>query len=127
MDIFSEQKLTIPLEQINQFLANAKTVLAGKTSPEDIDHDQFLRDVNEFVLSCGTTDESKYAETYLVSISAVVYLMTAISIIDSNGENVAFTDGFQLKLKSEVPMGAGLGSSASYGVCLAGAFHFLTK
>lgn len=113
------------MEEFNLFLTHAKSVLAGESLPENIDHDRFLRDVRAFVNTCNVGANN--LESYRKAISAIIYLLTVITVENSNGGNVLLAKGFTLNFESKITMGAGLGSSASYGVCLAGAFHFLTK
>lgn len=55
------------------------------------------------------------------TIFSVFYLLTGILV---SNRCVELKYGFTLTMKSGLTMGAGLGSSASFGVCLAGIFHF---
>jgi len=58
------------------------------------------------------------------TLSALFYLLCGILI---SNECIQIKDGLVVSIKSGITTGAGLGSSASYGVCLAGAFYFYAK
>lgn len=126
MDIFAGKELCIPLSAINKFIAQARESFDGPWLPMHIDHDKYLRDVHAFVNTCANL-ETDNVDAYEKSISSVIYLLAAIAIDNYGATNAEFNEGFVLSFKSDITMGAGLGSSASYAVCLAGAFYFLTK
>ncbi|XP_055919121.1 mevalonate kinase [Eupeodes corollae] len=58
------------------------------------------------------------------TLHAIYYLLCGCLITSKNS---ALSSGSVLKISSELNIGAGLGSSASFGVCLATAFLILTK
>lgn len=89
-----------------------------KTLPADIEHDRLYAIVEAFVLkNVFATRLHKIAE--LRSVAAVVYLVVGMA---TKMKVDALTGGAILHMEpSEMSIGAGLGSSASFGVCLAGA------
>lgn len=112
---------TIELVDFNRFLQEITTEFGDDAQhfPAALDHDQFLAKVQQFVGAhvrwhdaSPRFDKARYA---------VVYLLAAILCRHRCG---ALAFGFVVTLKSGITMGAGLGSSAAYGVCLAAAFHF---
>jgi len=115
--------MTIQLSAFNAFLTTLQTELTGKSLPDDIDHDVLLAKVSNFVSSSASD------EPYEKAIAAIIYLFAAIlyANADAGEPTVEFTEGFQLSFKTGITMGAGLGSSASFGVCVAGALFFLVK
>lgn len=84
-------------------------------------HDAFLQIVKTFVqLNVPALDDSNLEKT----LDAIVYLLTAIEL--SEDPTRQLSSGFALTFKSQITTGAGLGSSASFAVCLAAAFYAYT-
>lgn len=111
---------TIEVNTYNAFLKEIQSQYAGLSLPENIDHEGFLKKIQNFVdknVSGATFDSEKFIKARY----AVFYLLTGI-LADSGCDELKY--GFVLKLKSGITMGAGLGSSASFGVCLASVFYF---
>lgn len=93
----------------------------GTVLPDAIDHDRFLADVRIFVDGqCSGEHEERFHQARY----SALYLLTG-ALLAVKCETLSY--GFQLELKSGLTMGAGLGSSASFGVCLATAFYFYSK
>lgn len=103
-------------------------MLNGNSQSENIEHDRFLSIVTDYVKTCENVTQTN-VEAYEKTLSSIVYLLAAILIsnADEASSSVTLTEGFQLQFESDITMGAGLGSSASFGVCVAGAFYFYSK
>lgn len=110
---------TIDIITYNEFLKVIHGEFAGKTLPEHIDHEDFLSKIKIFVDQnvSGAIASEKFSKARY----AVFYLLTGI-LADAGCAELKY--GFELRLKSGITVGAGLGSSASFGVCLASAFYF---
>lgn len=93
-------------------------------------HDEFLALIRQFVHENtqlnNITDEK--LKTIHKIMTAIVYLFTALQInhAKSNGCEPTVQKGFCIEFKSAIPMGAGLGSSAAFAVCIAAAFYIYT-
>lgn len=116
----SNESWTIEVAVYNVFLKNVAQQYAGLELPSAINHEDFLAKVKSFV------DENVRgvltgSEGFEKARCAVVYLLTGI-LIDSGCSELKH--GFVIGLKTGLTMGAGLGSSASFGVCLATTFLF---
>uniref|UniRef100_A0A1B0CYD0 Mevalonate kinase n=1 Tax=Phlebotomus papatasi TaxID=29031 RepID=A0A1B0CYD0_PHLPP len=117
--------VTFPLEVINKFLSTCTEKYGALKLPESINHGVFLGEVQQFVRENVTGISKNDLDTReLNSLSATVYLLVGI-LIEGQTENLQ--KGFTINLKTEMSVGAGLGSSASFGVCLAAAFYFLVR
>lgn len=84
------------------------------------DHDAFLALVQEFVLKNtqldGISDEQKSMMHKIMT--GIVYLLAALetNYAALNGIEPALNKGLVIEFKSQIPIGAGLGSSAAFGV-----------
>lgn len=126
MDIFPNNPFAIQLSAFNTFLASLNTELSEKVFASDIDHDVIITKVTDFIHSCGDTS-TEYGEPYKKAITAIAYLFTVILYTNTTKPEVKCKEGLVLNYVSGITMGAGLGSSASYGVITAGAFLLLAK
>lgn len=95
--------------------------LSDKQLPEDINHDEWFDSVKSFVSS---HNNEVMEEKHLNGLSSVFYLAVGI-LIDSKITKIS--NGFDLDSETEMGIGAGIGSSASFGVCLAGVFYKFSK
>lgn len=111
----------VELEVYNAFLRRMSDSWRGVTLPDDIDHVRFLAEIQAFVDGQCT---GEHEERFHQARYSAFYLLTG-ALLSAKCEQLAH--GFQLELKSGLTMGAGLGSSASFGVCLATAFYFYSK
>lgn len=127
MDIFPNKTVSYQLSALNHFFSEIHAEQGTKVLPQDIDHDAYLLNVNEFVKTHKEDVNIVNSEACEKTLSAIVYLLTAILVANSeDGSCPAITEGFVLDFKSDITMGAGLGSSASFAVCIAGTFYFYT-
>lgn len=104
---------------MNDFVKSLSGKIPAFTSPKDLDHTLFMELLNQFY-----DDQFKEKNYYLRernSILSFLYLLAGKKILFNATDP---TPAFQLFLETEMSIGAGLGSSASFGVCLAGAFVF---
>lgn len=96
----------------------------------DSRHDEFLALVQQFVRENTHFDSISDEQLTLIRkiMTGVVYLLTALqtSSVDSNGIEPALKRGFTIEFKSQIPIGAGLGSSAVFAVCVSAAFYIYT-
>lgn len=128
MDIFPNKTVSYQLSALNRFFAEIYAKQGTKVLPQDIDHDAYLLNVSEFVQTNKKDAIIVSSEAYEKTLSAIVYLLSAILLANSeDGSCPELTEGFVLDFESDITMGAGLGSSASFAVCTAGTFYFYTK
>lgn len=122
LDIF-QHVLECSLDDFNPFLKKTFFIYKDQNLPNNLNHDDFLNTIKNFVIN------TKFHENFTVldhanTLSAFFYLLCGILI--SNGY-YELENGFRVSMKSGITTGAGLGSSASYAVCLAGSFYFFVK
>lgn len=111
----------IPLDAWNSFEGQLRNTYKDKDLPSQLDHEEFFKSVKEFV---GEQFQSKEpSDRELNAIMSFVYLLVGIKI----QKGVESTPAFDVTLETAMSIGAGLGSSASFGVCLAGAFVILCR
>uniref|UniRef100_A0A1L8DZ74 Mevalonate kinase n=1 Tax=Nyssomyia neivai TaxID=330878 RepID=A0A1L8DZ74_9DIPT len=117
--------LHISLEAINKFLAICWEKYGAIEFPEGLNHDVFLEEVKNFVQETVKEGGKDFLDSIkLNSLSAVFYLLLGIFI---EGQIRSVRKGIKIDLKTEMSVGAGLGSSASFGVCLAATFYLLAR
>ncbi|GAB0097097.1 Mevalonate kinase [Sergentomyia squamirostris] len=112
----------IPMALINKFVVKCTEKYGNLKFPEGINHTTFLEDVQQFIKENAkdiVEDPRKFN-----SLSAAIYILTGV-VIEAGLEVIPI--GFTMDLKTEMSVGAGLGSSASFGVCLAAAFYLLAR
>ena len=101
----------IPIQQISDFFFN-------ESSPKSSSgHEQFHKHVQKFVEQIGFSTVSQKQ-----GLEAFFYLLICISQIES-----ITVKPFQLRLDTALSISSGLGSSASYAVCLATCFYHLSR
>lgn len=115
--------LECDLQDFNSLLQLTFPIYKNQTLPNNLNHSDFLETIKKFVLN------TKFHENFNVldhanTLSALFYLLCGIFI---SNECPKIQNGFMISMKSGITTGAGLGSSASYGVCLAGSFYFYAK
>lgn len=95
-----------------------KTKKFSLSDPKRIDHDEFLKEIQEDIHQlgiCPVTSEQFSA------LKGIMYLMRGIL-----GSVEIKTRSFNIDMYSYLTIGAGTGSSASFAICLAAAFfHYL--
>lgn len=131
-DLFPD---TIPIYQLstlNKFLIEIQTKYNVDDLLNELDdkHDEFLALVQQFVHEHTQFNDITDEQLKLIHkiMSGIVYLLAALQISHaaSNGLEPSMKKGFTIEFKSEIPIGAGLGSSAVFGVCISAAFYIYT-
>lgn len=93
----------------------------------DKEHDAFLSLVQRFVRENTRINGISDEDLTLIHkiMTGILYLLTALqtSYASSNDTQPIIKKGFSIEFKSQIPIGAGLGSSAAFGVCVAAAFY----
>lgn len=105
--------------KINEFVVSLQDELSVKCLPQELDHETYLARVEQFVREIF--GDSNFSARETNSITSFVYLLAATAV----AKRMHPVPAFQVSLETAMSIGAGLGSSASFGVCLAGAFVFL--
>lgn len=118
-----QHELECDLQDFNALLELTYPIYKNQNLPNNLNHSDFLDTIKTFVLN------TKFHANFNVldhsnTLSALFYLLCGILI---SNECTEMHDGFIISMKSGITTGAGLGSSASYGVCLAGSFYFYAK
>lgn len=116
--------LECDLNDFNLLLESTTSVYKNQTLPNDLNHSDFLDKIKAFVLNTKFHESYNVVDQHSNTLSALFYLLCGTLI--SHGCS-KLTHGFVISMKSSITTGAGLGSSASYGVCLAGCFYFYAK
>lgn len=106
---------------LNSLVSRLRVTYKSKDLRKDLDHATFITEIKNFVSEQFNAEA--HPERELNSIISFVYLAVGIAIAKEIDEIVPF----DVSLCTEMSIGAGLGSSASFGVCLAGAFVVLAK
>lgn len=88
--------------------------------PQDLDHGAFSEEINAFVRE-QFQSKPPLSDRERNSIVSFVYLLVGIKLAKRDYGQLPF----DVHLETAMSIGAGLGSSASFGVCLAGAFVVL--
>lgn len=131
-DLFPNASPTYQLSDLNKFFSEIQL----KYNVDDLlneltdEHDEFLALVQQFVYKTTQLNDITDEQMKLVHkcMTGIIYLLTALQISHarSNGLEPFLTRGFTIQFKSEIPIGAGLGSSAAFAVCLSAAFYIYT-
>lgn len=119
--IYERLNLTTKMlvSKANEFLAN----LDCHESLKPMDFLLKLRQSKEFILKFIDfgSDEIKMDDKGEMAVCATLYIFNRIL----RAEKIKSIDkGFTVKIDSDMSIGAGVGSSASYGVCLSGKMIF---
>lgn len=132
-DLFPTISPTYQLNTLNQFFKTIQSKFNTNDLLNELDkqHDDYLVAIQQFVqentnLDDSTTDEQKSMLQKIMT--AIVYLLTALetSYAAANGMEPILKKGLSFEIKSQIPIGAGLGSSAAFAVCVASAFYVYT-
>ncbi|KAJ6649842.1 Mevalonate kinase ERG12 [Pseudolycoriella hygida] len=115
--------LECDLSDFNSLLEIIYPIYKNQDLPKNLNHNEFLDKIKNFVLNTKFFENFNVAD-HVNTLSALFYLLSGILI---SNDIHKLTGGFIVSMKSGITTGAGLGSSASYGVCLAGSFYFYTK
>lgn len=120
LDVFGGTEIVFDLAKLNKLLADVsdKFDMANFLDISEESHDAFLEVVKNFV---QRNEPNAVDDNLEKTLCAIIYLLIAI---ESSGEpNCQLESGFSLNFKSEITIGSGLGSSASFAVCLAATFY----
>lgn len=120
LDVFGGIEIVFELATVNKLLTDVagKFDMANFLDSSEKSHDTFLQVVKDFVRANVPGPEDGNLEK---TLCAIIYLLIAIeSSEESNGQ---LKSGLSLNFKSEITIGSGLGSSASFAVCLAATFY----
>lgn len=122
-DLF-EETFVVGVSEFNDLLTALHPLCSTDCSlPDGIQHDEFAEHIDQFVQlhCCGGGDDAEFQRT----CQAALYLLAGIALAGNGAQRLP--TGCAVRFASGLPKGAGLGSSASFGVCLAAAFHVLIK
>lgn len=112
---------SFPVEHINDFYQTKIDNFVGIGSlPAGIPHDEFVEEIESFIKEIDTNLDVKP----LNSLTSIFYLLFGIFAEEKIEE---IPTGFEITITSEMSIGAGLGSSASFGVCVAATFKFYAE
>lgn len=131
-DLFPDTSPTYQLCTLNKFLTDIQSKYDVDDMLNELDgrHDEFLALIQEFVHENTQLNEITDERRKLMHkiMTAIIYLFTALQInhAKSNGLEPTVQRGFTIEFKSGIPMGAGLGSSAAFAVCISAAFYIYT-
>lgn len=131
-DLFPDISPSYQLSTLNTFLAEvqAKYDVNDLLNELDEKHDEFLALIQQFVrVNTQFTDITDEQLKLIHKImTAIIYLLTALQVshAKSNGSKPTLRRGFTIEFNSSIPIGAGLGSSAAFAVCVSAAFYIYT-
>lgn len=113
-------KIEIDLATINQFIKDVRKAIEGDVGPDEIDFEKLLAMCTDMISHLPDTINDVEKKT----LWAVLFLASGILL---DNDFTTFQTSIDIRIESEMSIGSGLGSSASFGVCLASAFYFYTK
>lgn len=131
-DLFPDYSPTYQLVTLNKFLAEIQSKYKINDLLNELDerHDDFLVLVQQFVRDHTQSKDITAAQLELIHkiMTGILYLFAAefLNYAGTNNLEPALKKGFTIQFKSEIPIGAGLGSSAAFGVCISAAFYMYT-
>jgi mevalonate kinase len=108
------------LSIINQLLSE----LDCNESLQPIDFLQKFRHSSDFILKYVEHNSIKFGDKESMALAATLYILNRI--FRSEGIK-SISNGFNVTVDSDMSIGAGVGSSASYGVCLSAGFFILSQ
>lgn len=113
---------TLKISKANSLLAD----LDCNESLQPMDFLEKIRKSNNFILNYLNfeDDERKLSDKEEMAVCATLYIFNRILRAEKVKE---VTSGFNVKIDSDMSIGAGVGSSASYGVCLAAGFYVYSQ
>lgn len=119
LDAFGGIEVALDLSTVNQFLTDIgnKFDMENFLDISEETHDEYLDVVTNFV----RTNMPNVDGTLEKAFCAFIYLLIGIGWDGKSSRR--FESGMTLNFKSEISIGAGLGSSASYAACLAATFY----
>lgn len=106
------------MASINNLIKNHVSFFNNESIP-NFDHQQLLDSIKQYLKTLKQFDDIK-----LNTLSSSFYLM--IGIFNENNLT-SLTTGFNIELASDMTVGAGLGSSASFAICLAAVFYSICQ
>jgi mevalonate kinase len=112
----------MPLSNVNLLLSE----LDCNESLQPMDFLQKFRNSKDFILKYieHNFDERKLNDKEEMAVGATLYILNRILRCE---KVKAIKQGFDIKIDSDMSIGAGVGSSASYGVCLAAGFYIYSQ
>lgn len=110
-------------------LDNLKSFLNEVNCYNDLEPHMFLyklREKRDFIFKYVTHENrhEKISSSIEMAVGVTMYLLNRI--LKSEGIHEV-TKGCKIDINSEISIGAGLGSSASYGVCISGGCYVITQ
>lgn len=122
---------TVHLDDFNRLLGELLALCAASVDcradelPDRIPHADFVRVIETFLPAAATAaDSDGPSAEFRRTCVAALYLLAG-ALCAAGAERLAY--GFRVRFESGLPKGAGLGSSAAFGVCVAAAAHFYAK
>lgn len=126
-----EDVISLHYERLNLstklLVSKANEYLAELDCNESLKPTQFLQKFHqskEFILKFLDFEGRKLNDKEEMAVCATLYIFNRIL----RAENIkTIKKGFNIKINSDMSIGAGVGSSASYGVCLSGGFYIYSQ
>lgn len=116
-----EFECTITLDNLNKFLKELNCF----KEVEPLDFLQKLRDDADFIFKfISLKEDAKLTSSIEMAVGVTLFLMNRI--FKSEGVETV-SKGCKVDISSDISIGAGLGSSASYGVCIAAGCYVITQ
>lgn len=129
-DLFPGICPTYQLSALNQLLKQIQIQFNVNDLLNELDnkHDAFLLLIQQFVREHTQINDINDEQLTLIqkTVTGILYLLIALQTSSAGSNPIIIKKGFSIEFKSQIPLGAGLGSSAAFAVCVSAAFYIYT-